>query len=92
LPGGRHRSNQIAIARRQQPRFTSRGFLPWRLSDDGLGASPIIASGRHPKPFTGTDVVLSSRRPRRCELANSVMTGTTFWRIALANKLARIIL
>ena len=44
------------IARRQQPRFTSRGFLPWRLSDDGLGASRIIASGRHPKPFTIAEV------------------------------------
>src|SRR6185436_1032293 len=37
---------------------TSRGFLPWRLSDDGLGASRIIASSRHPKPFTNPDSLL----------------------------------
>jgi hypothetical protein len=33
-----------------------RGFLPWRLSDDGPGASRIVAMGRDPKPFTTTDV------------------------------------
>jgi hypothetical protein len=33
-------------------RPTSRGFLPWRLSDDGPGASRVVAMGRHPKPFT----------------------------------------
>ena len=27
----------------------------WRLSDDGPGASPIVAMGRHPKPFTKPD-------------------------------------
>jgi hypothetical protein len=31
---------------------TPRGFLPWRLSDDGPSATPIVAMGRHPKPFT----------------------------------------
>src|SRR3984885_9236123 len=37
------------------PRHTSRGFLHWRLSDDGPGASRIVPIGRHPKPFTTRD-------------------------------------
>ena len=40
----------------QSPRhrhtFPQRGFLHWRLSDDGPGASRIVPIGRHPKPFT----------------------------------------
>src|SRR5882757_5029727 len=37
-------------------RPTSRGFLHWRLSDDGPGASRIVAMGRHPKTFTKADI------------------------------------
>ena len=33
----------------------SRGFVPWRLSDAGLGASRIAVDGRHPKPSTKPD-------------------------------------
>ena len=49
------RRNQIPIAR-SQPSLTSRGFLPWRLSDNGPGASRIVAMGRRPKPCTKADV------------------------------------
>src|SRR5258708_17432794 len=45
-------SRQIPIASDAPPRHTSRGFLHWRLSDDGPGASRIVPVGRHPKPFT----------------------------------------
>jgi hypothetical protein len=34
----------------------SRGFLPWRLSDDGPCAGIDSRWGRHPKPFTSRDV------------------------------------
>jgi hypothetical protein len=34
------------------PPDISRGFLPWRLSDAGLGPSRSAAIGRHPKPST----------------------------------------
>ena len=34
-----NRAVHAAAARGQRPHFTSRGFLPWRLSDDGPGAS-----------------------------------------------------
>ena len=54
---------QAALAERKafaaymaKPRFTSRGFVPWRLSDDGPGASRVVASGRHPKPFTFSEI------------------------------------
>src|SRR6267378_6429868 len=47
-----HDSRQIPIASDAPPRHTSRGFLHWRLSDDGPGASRIVPDGRHPKPFT----------------------------------------
>jgi len=30
----------------------TRGFVPWRLSDDGPGASRTVSMGRHPKPST----------------------------------------
>jgi len=43
---------EIPIERAAPLRPTSRGFLPWRLSDDGPGACRIVAMGRHPKPFT----------------------------------------
>ena len=33
--------------------FPHRGFILWRLSDDGPGASRIAAIGRHPKPLYG---------------------------------------
>jgi hypothetical protein len=37
------------------PPDISRGFLPWRLSDAGLGPSRSAAIGRHPKPSTIPD-------------------------------------
>ena len=45
------RVTQIPIAERAAPsaHFT-RGFVPWRLSDDGPGASRTVSMGRHPKP------------------------------------------
>src|SRR6267143_3769477 len=51
-----HDSRQIPIASDAPPRHTSRGFLHWRLSDDGPGASRIVPDGRHPKPFTNPEV------------------------------------
>ncbi|HUJ83933.1 MAG TPA: hypothetical protein VLW83_18765, partial [Candidatus Acidoferrales bacterium] len=47
------RLTQIPIAERTAPsvHFT-RGFVPWRLSDDGPGASRTVSMGRHPKPST----------------------------------------
>src|SRR5882762_588636 len=51
-----HDSRQIPIASDAPPRHTSRGFLHWRLSDDGPGASRIVPDGRHPKPFTIPEV------------------------------------
>src|SRR5882762_2116175 len=46
---------------RQPSSPTSRAFLHWRLSDDGPGASRIVPIGRHPKPFTETEVEDSIR-------------------------------
>jgi hypothetical protein len=48
------RVNQIPIAEPAAPsaHFT-RGFVPWRLSDDGRAASRTISIGRHPKPLYG---------------------------------------
>jgi hypothetical protein len=43
---------EIPIGRAAALRPTSRGFLPWRLSDDGPGAVDRLVMGRHPKPFT----------------------------------------
>ena len=40
-----------------------RGFLPWRLSHAGPGASRIVPMGRHPKPFTKGEVVSLIRSP-----------------------------
>src|SRR5215470_20127019 len=45
------RHAQIAIARHLS-RPNSPRVLPWGLSDDGPSASPIVATGRRPKPFT----------------------------------------
>jgi hypothetical protein len=38
--------------KRHRRHLISRAFLHWRLSDDGPGASRIVAMGHHPKPFT----------------------------------------
>jgi hypothetical protein len=54
--GDRIPHDRIAIAREAPSVRISRGFLPWRLSDDGPGASLIVATGRHPKPFTGAAI------------------------------------
>ena len=47
------RAHIIPITERAAPsaHFT-RGFVPWRLSDDGPGASRTISMSRHPKPIT----------------------------------------
>src|SRR3979490_1171204 len=55
-----HDGRQIPIASDAPPRHTSRGFLHWRLSDDGPGASRIVPDGRHPKPFTQRKTPLHS--------------------------------
>jgi len=51
------RVTQIPIAEPAAPsaHFT-RGFVPWRLSDDGPGASRTVSMGRHPKPCTTPDI------------------------------------
>ena len=46
------------------PRIPYRGFLPWRLSDAGPGASRIVPMGRHPKPFTKTVIGPLSKSDR----------------------------
>jgi hypothetical protein len=53
IPPHTFRVTQIPIAERAAPsaHFT-RGFVPWRLSDDGPGASRTVSMGRHPKPYT----------------------------------------
>jgi len=48
----RNPHSEIPTASDVPPHHTSRGFLHWRLSDDGPGASRIVPDGRHPKPFT----------------------------------------
>ena len=50
------RGVQISIALAAPAYANSRGFLPWRLSDDGpvLGASS--QTGPHPNPFTRRDI------------------------------------
>ena len=57
----------------------SRAFFPWRLSDDGPGASRIVAMGRHPKPLTTTEIADSldylvglPERRRRASLASPI--------------------
>jgi hypothetical protein len=57
----RHDSRQIPLAARHHHTFPHRGFLHWRLSDDGPGASRIVPIGRHPKPFT-TAVKYANRK------------------------------
>ena len=58
----RPRRSQIPIEQAASSRLTHRGFLPWRLSDDGPGARATSVSGRHPKPFTTAAVRLAHRR------------------------------
>ena len=48
----RPRHAEIPIALAAPSCLTSRGFLPWRLSDTGPGACRTVVMGRHPKPFT----------------------------------------
>ena len=48
------RSRQIPIG--QNLRSSSRGFVPWRLSDAGPGASGCACDGRHPKPYALRDI------------------------------------
>jgi hypothetical protein len=46
--------SEIPIALHRSPRPISRGFLPWRLSDDGPGAKPLRQHGaviRNPSHF-----------------------------------------
>jgi hypothetical protein len=50
------RVTKIPIAERAAPSaHISRGFVPWRLSDDGPSASRTVSMGRHPKPITLPD-------------------------------------
>src|SRR5262245_29491808 len=51
------RHTQITIEIAALACLTTRGFLPWRLSDAGPGACGIVAMGRHPKPLYGASVV-----------------------------------
>ena len=44
------------------PPDISRGFLPWRLSDAGLGPSRSAAIGRHPKPSTPAEATTPTRK------------------------------
>jgi hypothetical protein len=50
--GSSKRQASIDQSPRHRHTFPKRGFLHWRLSDDGPGASRIVPDGRHPKPFT----------------------------------------
>ena len=62
LPAAVHQPahyREIPIAFAAPPCLTSRGFLPWRLSEAGPGACRAVAMGRHPKPFSEAGV----RRP-----------------------------
>ena len=52
----------IALAAPSLP--TSRGFLPWRLSDAGPGACRTVVMGRHPKPFTNPEELSPQARVR----------------------------
>ena len=42
----------IAPAASSYRRAAARGFVPWRLADAGRRARPVVATGRHPQPFT----------------------------------------
>ena len=52
------------------PPDISRGFLPWRLSDAGLGPSRSAAIGRHPKPSTDSEMT-----PRNSTSVLPLVTG-----------------
>ena len=54
--GSSKRQAPIDQSPRHRHTFPQRGFLHWRLSDDGPGASRIVPGGRHPKPFTQADI------------------------------------
>src|SRR4030088_1595030 len=61
--GSSKRQAPIDQSPRDRPTFPQRGFLHWRLSDDGPGASRIVSIGRHPKPFTMNE---TARAVGRC--------------------------
>ena len=75
IVGRTFRVTQIPIAERAAPsaHFT-RGFVPWRLSDDGPGASRTISMSRHPKPITPPDIgwpgLMMATRHRLCHDAH----------------------
>src|SRR5712675_2864367 len=73
-----HDSRQIPIASDAPPRHTSRGFLHWRLSDDGPGASRIVPDGRHPKPFTRGDIAASACDVRNVPIRPVAVTAPFF--------------
>src|ERR1700737_5421765 len=54
--GSSKRQAPIDQSPRHRHTFPPRGFLHWRLSDGGPGASLIVPIGRHPKPFTKPDL------------------------------------
>jgi hypothetical protein len=77
--------DQISIARAAAVLPTSRAFLHWRLSDDGPGASRIVAMGRHPKPFTLPDSFGATMAPpRHLHFAVAVMPERNANRLAPA--------
>ena len=50
------RQPSIAIEPEAPAHLHPRGFLHWRLSDDGPSAPGRVREGRPPKPFTGAEV------------------------------------
>jgi hypothetical protein len=83
------RVNQIPIAEPAAPSaHSTRGFVLWRLSDDGRVASRTISIGRHPKPCTKCEELNVSKSGPLCpnertstrRVATSLMGHTRKWR------------
>jgi len=66
-PRRSHKPSRSNLHSAPQPPIPYRGFLPWRLSDAGPGASRIVPMGRHPKPFTTTDSCTGKQRGRHSD-------------------------
>src|ERR1700736_4396958 len=71
--GSSKRQAPIDQSPRHRHTFPPPGFLHWRLSDDGPGASRIVPGGRHPEPLYGAIIVKLDRRsfpsPRSTQVA-----------------------
>ncbi len=77
-PQRTRRNRQISIG--QNLRSASRGFVPWRLSDAGPGASDCVCDSRHPKPFTRPDLRLwPFPSLYSCLLADRSRSGCREW-------------